>query len=96
MPWRSVPIVDCHPPAFTTRSSVGTWRAQARISAHVCSLVLWSTPPVPATTTPRAVASATSMAALNGPVVTTRRSFGSRSSSAASIGVRSRMATTTS
>ena len=50
-------------------------------------------PPVPHTTTPRAAAAARSIDAFAMPVVTSRRSRGRRSSSSASNGVRSRIAT---
>ena len=52
-------------------------------------------PPVPHTTMSRFDASATSITALCGPVVTNRRRLGSRLRSDAGNGVRSRMATTT-
>lgn len=51
---------------------------------------------VPDTTIPRRAAAAVSMAALAGPVVTSRRRFGSLSSTSAGKGMCSRMATTTS
>ena len=52
--------------------------------------------PVPHTVTPRAVAASTSIAAFAIPVVTSSRSSGSRSSTRAGNGVRSRIATTAS
>ncbi len=80
-PFRSAPTVSCHPPSRSRRSSAGTWRTAARISAHVISTVaaLSWTPPVPDTVIPARCAAATSIAAFAGPVVTSRRRFGSRS-----------------
>ncbi len=51
---------------------------------------------MPQTVTPGRVAAATSIEALDAPVVTSSRRSGSRASSSASNGVRSRIATTTS
>ena len=63
------------------------------MSAQVSSAVGLGSERVPHTTTPRADAAAMSIDAFAMPVVTSRRRRGSRSSSAAGNGVRSRMAT---
>ncbi len=97
-PLRSAPTVCCQPPSRSRRSSSGTWRTAARISAQVISTVaaLSRTPPVPDTVIPAACAAATSMAAFAGPVVTSRRRLGRRSSTSAGKAVRSRMTTSAS
>jgi hypothetical protein len=66
------------------------------MSPQVSSAVDDPMPPVPHTVIPRAAAASRSMDALPMPVVTSRRSRGSRPSRSASNGVRSRMATMTS
>jgi hypothetical protein len=84
------------PACFSRWSSSGMCRSSARISPQVSSAVAEPVPPVPHTVTPRPAAAAISMAALPMPVVTSSRSRGSWPSVAASNGVRSRIATTTS
>jgi hypothetical protein len=94
-PARFVPIVLCHgPPAWKAAFSTATLRTSPRISAHVSSTVDALLLPVPQTTTPARAAAARSTAALRMPEVTSSRSFGSRSTSDAGNGVRSRMITT--
>jgi hypothetical protein len=66
------------------------------MSPQVSSAVDEPAPPVPQTVTPCAEAAARSIEALDMPVVTSSRSFGSWLSRAASKKVRSRIATTTS
>ena len=90
------PIVCCQPPSRIRRSSAGTCRTRARISAQVSSGVAAPLPPVPHTVTPAAAAAATSIDALRIPVVTSSRRSGSSRSRSAVNGVRSRIATTTS
>ena len=93
-PCRSVPTVVIQPPPRTLATSVGSCRAQARISAQVSSAVLCRAPPVPHTVTPWSRQAAMSIAALRGPVVTSSRRSPRRSSTERVNAVRSRMATT--
>ena len=95
-PCRSRPRPTCQPPARTDAVSAARPRESARISAIASSAVAWPDDRVPHTVTPRRSAAATSIEALRMPVVTSRRRFGSRSSSSAGNGVRSRIAPITS
>src|ERR1035437_6267060 len=95
-PASSGPIVCCHPPSRTERSSSHRCRDTANSRAQVNSSVDAGEPPVPHTVTPRSRSASRSTAALTIPVVTSRRRLGRRWRSERGNAVRSRIATITS
>ncbi|GAA3435857.1 hypothetical protein GCM10018954_054640 [Kutzneria kofuensis] len=96
-PTRSVPMVLCHgPPERNATFSGTTCRHSPRINAQVSSTGGSDRLAVPHTVTPSTAAALRSMAALRIPDVMSSFSRGSRASSEAGNGVRSRMITTTS
>ncbi len=81
------------PPEWKSAFSCGMLRATARMRPHASSVVDPTEPDVPHTVTSCFAAASRSIDALRIPVVTSSLSFGSRSNSHASNGVRSRIAT---
>ena len=79
-----------------TRSSCGTWRAAAKISAQVCSTVVKPGLSVPQQTTPFAFKVARSTDLLRIPEVMNSFRSGNRLTTEVGNGVRSRIAQTTS
>ena len=94
-PCSPTPTVVCHAPVRIAADSREMWRASERINPHVSSIGGVASVLVPHTTTPRAAAAWTSIAAFRRPVVTRSFSEGRRAMSVAGNGVRSRIATIT-
>ena len=86
----------CQRPSRRPCACAGRWRASARMSAHVRSVVGAPAPGAPQTVTPRSAQAARSIEALRRPVVTSSRSAGRRSIRERGKGVRSRIATSAS